>query len=91
MGRLSLRKYLPAFAFGARCEEQNLSDEVIDQLRAMTGDHVDGSITPEMLDRSYVEASFGADADGQPPGTIRKIIRMWIQDAKLFGESDDEF
>lgn len=88
MGRnLSIRKFIPGFLFGGRVDTQDLGDDV------ETGGGVpdDGSVTPAKLDRPYVEATFGAEAQGQPPGVIRKIIRMWAQDDKLLGESDDEF
>ncbi len=52
---------------------------------------VDGSITPDKLDRSYVESSFGAAAEGQPPSILRKLIRLWVQDGKVYSESNDEF
>lgn len=88
---LSIRKFLPGFLYGGRCAEEDLSKEVVDSIKAGGGVPDDGSITPDKLDRSYVESSFGEDADGQPPGVIRKIIRMWVQNDKVYGESDDEF
>ncbi len=84
---LSIRKYLPGFLFGAKIHQEDLGDGVL----GGGGVPADGSITPDKLDRSYIEATFGEDAEGQSPGVIRKILRMWVQDGKLFGESDDEF
>ncbi len=50
----------------------------------------DGSITPEKLDRSYIESSFGEEAEGESPGILRRILRIWVQNGKVYGESDDE-
>ncbi len=89
--RLSIRKFMPGFLFGGRIEAEDLADELVESIEAGGGTPADGSITPDKLDRSYVEATFGADAEGEPPGVLRKILRIWVQDGKLFGESDDEF
>ncbi len=93
MGRaLSIRKFVPGFLFGGRISPDDLSEAVVDSINANNGGVPDdGSITPAKLDRPYVEATPGADAEGQPPGVVRQIKRIWIQDGKLFGESDDEF
>ena len=84
---LSIRKFIPGFLFGGRVQNEDLGDDV----SIGDGELDDGSVTPDKLDRSYIEASFGDDAQGQPPGVLRKVIRMWVQDNKVFGESDDEF
>lgn len=81
---LSIRKFVPGFLIG-KVQDEDLGDVTIE------GTVADGAITPDKLDRSYVESSFGVDAEGQPPGVIRKIFRIWIQDGKLYGESNDEF
>lgn len=92
MGKeLSIRKYIPGFLGGAKCDRQTLSQDVVDHLDTDGGVPADGSITPDKLDRPYIEATFGEEAEGEPPGVLRQILRIWIQDDKLFGESDDEF
>lgn len=84
---LSIRKFIPGFLFGGRVQKEDLGEDV----SIGDGAIADGSVTPDKLDRSYIEASFGTDAQGQPPGVLRKVIRMWVQNDKVFGESDDEF
>lgn len=81
--RLLAKKWSPALLFGKICPDDVEGNP--------DGEVADGSITPEKLDRPYVEATFGAEAEGKPPGIIRKLIRLWVQDDKLLGESDDEF
>lgn len=73
--RLLAKKWSPALLFG-----RSEADEV-----------ADGSITPAKLDRPYIESSFGAAAEGQPLGILRKVIRIWVQDGKVYNESTDEF
>ncbi len=82
--RLSLRKWIPAFLY-AKVQDEDLGDITLE------GTVADGSVTPDKLDRPYIEATFGAEAEGQPPGIIRQIKRAWVQDGKLYGESEDEF
>lgn len=38
-----------------------------------------------------IRAEFGAAAEGQPPGLLRRILRLWVQDGDLFSEATDEF
>lgn len=81
--RLLGRKWSPALLFG-KVDAQ-------DVVGSLDVEVDDGSITPTKLDRSYVEATFGAEAEGQPTSILRKLIRLWVQDDKIYGESSDEF
>lgn len=73
-------KWSPALLFG-----HTAADDLAPG--AGGGPPAPGSITPAQLDRPYVESTFGAGAGG----ILRRIIRMWVQDDKVFGESEDEF
>jgi hypothetical protein len=44
-------------------------------------------VEPVHLDRGYVENTFGSGAIG----TLRQLVRLWVQDGNLFGESTDDF
>ena len=94
--RLLARKFVPGLLSG-KIDAADLADNVTEDIASEIAENTtpgavaDGSITPDKLDRSYIEASFGADAEDQPSGILRKIIRLWMQDDKVYGESDDEF
>ena len=45
------------------------------------------SLEPGHFDRPYIEAEFGDESSG----VLQKILRLWIQDGRVFGESTDEF
>ncbi len=80
---LSVKKYLPAFL-----QAQVQTDDIADDAEAQPAE---GSVTPDKMDRQYIEAGFGEAAEGEPPGILRRIVRMWVQDGQIYGESDDEF
>ena len=90
--RLLARKFIPGLLSG-KIDAADLADGVTEEIAANITPRAvaDGSITPDKLDRPYIEASFGVDAEGQPLSVLRKIIRLWVQDDKVYGESDDEF
>lgn len=46
-----------------------------------------GAVRPEHLDRPYIESTIGSESEG----VTRKILRLWVQDGRVFGESTDEF
>ncbi len=69
--RLLARKWMPALLYG-RIDGDDLGA---------------ASLQPEHLDRPYIEATFGTEADG----VFRQVKRLWIQDGRVFGESTDEF
>lgn len=39
------------------------------------------------MERDYVESEFGAGA----AGVLRKVLRLWVADGRLFSEETDEF
>ncbi len=45
------------------------------------------SVEPGHLDRPYIEATMGSESSG----VKQQIVRLWVQDGKVFGESTDEF
>lgn len=46
-----------------------------------------GAIEHAHMQDDYIESEFGAGAGG----VLRKILRIWVQDERLFSEETDEF
>ena len=45
------------------------------------------SLEPGHFDRAYLESEFGSDANG----VLQKILRLWVQGGRVFGESTADF